>query len=72
MSGPAREGEARGGTREAHEDDLPRLVYSQLIRLRCSERDRNLHIPAAVWLRLCMELRLSAGAAQLRALLGGR
>lgn len=69
MSGPSREAEARGG--EVHETDVPRLVYSQLMRVRSCDRDRDLDIPPAVWLRMCMELRLS-GAAQLRDLLGGR
>lgn len=57
---------------EGASQELPRLVYSQLSRVCCSDRDRTLAVPPNVWLRLCMELRLSAGASQLRELLGGR
>ena len=71
MSSATREGEARGGQRWA-EDDTPRLVHSQLLRVRCSDRGREMQIPPHVWLRLCMELRLSAGAQHIRELLGGR
>ena len=73
MFSASREGDARGGQRSAGDaDETPRLVHSQLLRVRCSDRDRELQIPPHVWLRLCMELRLSAGAQHIRDLLGGR